>query len=182
MKKLLLIMLILSSINTVGISQTIYLTSDIAVSFFSEARLENIEATSVKSSSAINIITKELAFKVPIQSFVFKNGLMQEHFNENYMESHRYPNATFKGKIKEDVNLAENGEYSVNVEGKLIVHGITVDRTISGTIVVKNGIMELHSSFIIPVSDHKIDIPNDKITNISQDITVKIKALYELKK
>lgn len=181
MKKLLFTMYLLLAIITTSISQSIYLTSNTEVSFFSEARLENIEATSDKSSSAININTRELAFKVPIQSFVFKNGLMREHFNENYMESDKYPNATFKGKIKEDVNLAEDGVYRVNVEGKLTIHGITVDRTILGTIIVKKGKMELRSTFIVPVGDHKIDIPNDKITNISQNITVKITALYEPK-
>lgn len=122
-----------------------------------------------------------MAFKVPIQSFTFRNGLMQEHFNENYMESDKYPHATFKGKIVEDVDLSRDGTYKVSASGILSVHGVSKARTITGVIVVKNGQMMLNASFVVPVADHKIDIPDNKLLNISQDINVKLEAAYEPK-
>jgi polyisoprenoid-binding protein YceI len=180
--KTLYLLLVLLLFTNRSFSQNIYLSTSTDVSFFSEARLENIEAHSTKATSAINISSNAIAFKVPIQSFKFGNGLMQEHFNENYMESDKYPDATFIGKITEEIDLSQEGEYKVNAVGKLTMHGIAKERTIPGTLTVKGGKIQLTSSFIVPVSDHKIDIPNDKLTNISQNISVKIKALYEPKK
>lgn len=164
-----------------GSAQNIYFSNAVELSFFSEARFENIEATSKKGSSAINVATREYAFKVPIQSFKFDKGLMQEHFNENYMESDKHPHAVFKGKIREDVDLSRDGTYKVTASGDLNIHGISKARTVNGVIVVKNGQMLLTSEFLVPVSDHNIDIPNDKLSNISQNISVKVKAVYEPK-
>jgi polyisoprenoid-binding protein YceI len=164
-----------------GTAQNIFLSNAVETSFFSEARFENIEAVSRKGSSAINAASREIAFKIPIQSFVFDNGLMQEHFNENYLESDKYPNATFKGKIKEEVDLSREGTYKLTATGNLTIHGITKERTVTGVITVKNGQMFLTASFIIPVADHNIDIPKDKLLNISQDIRVTVKAVYEPK-
>ena len=176
-----LIILSLFLVNSV-FSQNIHVSKSSEISFFSEARLENIEAISKKSVSAIHILTKTIAFKVPIQSFVFRNGLMQEHFNENYMESDKYPEATFNGKIIDAIDFTKDGEYKLSAVGILMMHGVKKERKITGTINVKGERIQINSSFIVPVSDHKIDIPNDKISNISQNITVKIKALYEIKK
>ena len=182
MKKFFIISIFLYSIAQTMVAQDVFGSNAGQISFFSEARLENIQAETKKVNSVFNIKTKEIVFKVAIESFVFENGLMQEHFNENYMDSDKYPYATFAGKIKEDVDLSKNGEYKVNAEGKLAIHGITVARTVPGTITVKDGKIELTSAFMVPVSDHKINIPNDKLTNISQNISLKIKVAYEPKK
>lgn len=165
-----------------GLAQNIFYSQSFETSFFSEARFENIEAVSKKGSSAINISNREVAFKIPIQSFVFDNGLMQEHFNENYMESDRFPYTTFTGRIEEAVDLTTEGSYKVTASGQLSIHGITTNRTVAGVIVVKKGEILLTTSFMVPVADHRIDIPNDKISNISQNISVKVKASYESKK
>jgi polyisoprenoid-binding protein YceI len=181
MKTFILLSILFSLFFKEAVSQSILLTENVEASFFSEARFENIEAVSKSGTSAINRANREVAFKIPIQSFDFRKKLMQEHFNENYLESDKFPNATFKGKIIEDIDLSNDGNYSVTALGKLTVHGVTTDRTITGKIVVKNNQIVLTSSFIVPVSDHNIDIPNDKISNISQNIDVKIKAVYEPK-
>lgn len=165
-----------------ALAQDLFFAKSLETSFFSEARFENIEATSRKGSAAINTATGEVAFKIPIRSFVFQNGLMQEHFNENYLESDKYPNATFAGKLMPGTNLSKEGTYNVIVSGKLTVHGTSKDRTIAGIIEVKNGQMLLNTAFDVPVEDHRIDIPNDKLSKISQNINVKLKALYEPKK
>jgi hypothetical protein len=164
-----------------GLAQNLMYSKSLESSFFSEARFENIEAVSKKGTSIINTSNKEVAFKIPIRSFIFDNGLMQEHFNENYMESDQYPYATFKGKIKENIDLTKVGTYKVTASGQLSIHGITKERTVEGVLEVKKEQILLTSSFIVPVADHDIDIPNDKLSNISQDIRVKIKAAYEPK-
>lgn len=181
MKQLMLVCLLFFSVIGEGVAQNIFFSNAAELSFFSEARFENIEALSKKGSSAINVSKRELAFKVPIRSFVFDKGLMQEHFNENYLESDKHPFATFKGIIKENVDLSQNGTYAVNAVGALTIHGITRERTVTGQLVVKEGQILLTASFIVPVADHNIDIPKDKLLNISQDIRVKVKAVYEPK-
>jgi polyisoprenoid-binding protein YceI len=85
-----------------------------------------------KAQSVINTTTGEIAVKVPIKSFVFENGLMQEHFNENYLESDKHPFATFKGKINESIDWTKPGNYPVSATGKLNLHGVERDQTIKG--------------------------------------------------
>lgn len=162
-------------------AQDLFYAENFETSFFSSARFEDIEAVSKQGASVLNPSNREIAFKIPIQSFVFDKGLMQEHFNENYLESDRYPYATFKGIIKEELDLTKAGTYKVSAAGQLSIHGISKYRTIEGILVVKNKRILLNTSFIVPVADHKIDIPNDKLSNISQDISVKLKAAYEPK-
>ena len=154
----------------------VYATSVGNISFYSSARLENIEATSKKVNAIINTSTNDVLFKVAISTFQFKNGLMQEHFNETYMESAKYLSADFRGKINESVNYSVPGEYKVTVTGSLNIHGVVIDRTIPGILTVKAGVITVTSNFIVPVAAHKIDIPNDKISNIAQDIKVSIHA------
>ena len=182
MKTCVLFLALIFGIIFQGSTQNLYLTNSAKILFFSEARLENIQAESKKGTSILNIASKEIVFKIPITSFIFENGLMQEHFNESYMESEKFPFATFSGKIKEDHDFTKVGEYKVSAVGKLTVHGVSVERNFDGIIIVTNGKIDLIAEFTMPVADHKIDIPNDKLTNISQNINVKIKATYEPKK
>ncbi len=181
MKKLLLCFTLFLLLAGKGYAQDLYYAKNVETSFFSEARFENIDAVSKKGTSVINVATGEVAFKIPIRSFVFKNGLMQEHFNENYMESDKFANATFAGKLMPGADLSKDGTYNVIVAGKLSVHGITRERTVAGVVEVKKGRILVTTSFEVPVQDHHIDIPNDKISNISQNILVKVKAQHEPK-
>lgn len=154
----------------------VYTSASSKISFFSTARLENIEATSNKTHVVLNTATNEILIKVLISSFVFKNGFMQEHFNETYMESDTYPYAQFRGKINETINYAVAGEYTVTVTGALLIHGESIERTIAGTVKVTSGSITLVSDFMVSASAHKIDIPKDKISNIAQDIKVSMYA------
>lgn len=155
----------------------IYTSASGKTSFYSTARVENIDATSNKTNVVLNTATNDVLVRILISTFVFKNGLMQEHFNETYMESDTYPYAQFKGKINEAVNYTVDGEYPVTVTGALLIHGVTVERTISGTVKVAAGSITLACNFMVPVSAHKIDIPKDKISNIAQDIKVSVYAV-----
>lgn len=163
-------------------AQNVYLSKNVDISLFSEARVENISAQSKEGTAAINIITGEMVLKVRIKSFHFRNGLMEEHFNENYMETDKFPEAIFKGAIIEKLDSTKLGEFPVTFKGILTVHGLPKERTLTGLAIFKNQQIKLSSNFSIPVSDHNIEIPNDKISNISQNIEVKIHATFFPKK
>ena len=167
-----------------AVSQNVIFVADkMKTSFFSEARMENIDAISTTgSTAAINATNKDVAFKISILSFRFKNSLMEEHFNENYMDSNKFPYGIFKGKILDEVDLTKEGRYPVTVDGTFELHGISKPRKFAGVIENKAGLLFLDSEFMMPVADHKIDIPNDKLSNISQIIKVTLHAEFIRKK
>lgn len=142
------------------------------ISFFSKTPLEDISAVSKKAQGVINGSNKDLLFKVSITSFKFPNGLMEEHFNENYMESEKYPDGSFKGKIQEAVDLTKDGTYNVTAKGMLTIHGVTKERTINGTITVAAGKATLKTKFQIPLVDHNIERPKVVMVKIAEVIDV----------
>lgn len=152
------------------------------ISFFSSTPVEDINAVSKRCLAAVNIEKRTVAFKVDNTSFDFPNKLMQEHFNEKYMESEKYPYSTFSGKINEEIDLTKDGEYAVTVTGKLNIHGVEQERTINGKIIVKNGEITLLSDFKVAVKDHKIEIPTVVVAKIAEVIDVKVNAVLLPKK
>jgi polyisoprenoid-binding protein YceI len=176
----LLVITLLYAIPSMG--QRIYNANKISVTFFSEARLENIEAVSTKGSGSVMDIDKRtIVFKIPIRSFNFPQKLMQEHFNETYMESDKFPFATLSGKIAEEVDLTKEGTYPVTMIGTFTVHGISKQQEVKGTITNKGGHLFLDAVLMLAVADYQIKIPNDKISNISQTIKVTVHAEYKSK-
>lgn len=153
-----------------------FMTKNGNISFFSSMPMENIEAHNKQVNSAIDSKTGDFVVKVLIKSFEFEKALMQEHFNENYMESDKFPNATLSGKIKNiaEIDFAKDGSYPANVEGKLTIHGVTKDVAEKGTITVKGGKVNALSTFTIKLADYAIEIPNTVVNNISETIQVKV--------
>jgi polyisoprenoid-binding protein YceI len=155
-----------------------YFTKNGKVTFFSDAPMEKIEAKNNKVNAAIDTKSGAVFFKVLIKSFVFEKALMQEHFNENYLESDKYPSSTFKGKI---VNLSEVkfdsvGKYTVQIQGKLTIHGITKDiKTVGEIIVKKEGIQAL-ADFNVKLKDYKIRIPGAVTGKIAETVKVSVDA------
>lgn len=174
MKNLLFIVCLL----TVGINlpAQIYKSNSCEITFFSEAPMENIDAVNKDGKSILNTKTNELVFVVTIIGFKFKKPLMEEHFNENYMESDKYKTAHFKGQVIGDVDYLKDGEYNVKAKGVLNIHGVDQEREISGVITVKNGTIELNSSFDVQLKDHKIKIPKMVIKNIAETVKVTVKS------
>ena len=105
---------------------------------------------------------------------------MEEHFNENYIESDKFPKATFKGKILSPPDVSKDGTYPVNAIGDFQIHGITRNRTITGTIIVVNGVVTLNSEFTVKCADHHIDIPQIVFHNIAESIRVRVSGTYSL--
>jgi polyisoprenoid-binding protein YceI len=186
MVKLLLTVLILSAsmLSTIEVlaQSKVYKTANGKISFYSETPVENIDAHSSAMTSAINPVDRNAAALVTITSFKFKNALMQEHFNEKYMESDKYPKATFSGIINEEVDLMQAGTYNVTVTGKLTIHGVEQNRTIQATITVKESHqLHLKAEFDVKLVDHNIKIPEIVFHKIAEVIAVKIDAEYTLK-
>ncbi len=163
-------------------AQTVYISESTEISFFSKAPVENIDAVNKMSTSIITLHNDSIAFKVPITGFVFKDGLMQRHFNSNYMESDKkgFENSTLKGKINEDIDFKTDGEFKVTCNGILKMHGVEQPRNFEGVFTVKEGKVTLTSKFKVLVADHKIKIPGDKLMNIGKEIEVSVSANYKL--
>jgi len=150
-----------------------------AVSFYSEAPMENIEAINKSATIVLKSSTNEIQIRLSIQNFKFKNGLMEEHFNENYMESEKYPNCEFKGKINEPVDYTRDGENAVTVTGKMDLHGVTKEITIPGTLTKTGNELKLYTKFPVKVSDYNIKVPSMYVKNIAEVVDVTFNAILE---
>lgn len=164
-----------------GFSQNIYTATSGEIKFFSEAPVENIEAHNSQVKSIINFDNKELAFIVPIIGFKFEKELMEEHFNENYMESDKYKTAQFKGSFDGDLDLKKDGTYPVIAKGTLNIHGVDQEREFSGEMTVKGNSVNLKCEFPVKLKDHKIDTPKMVIKNIAEEVNVKVNTNFEPK-
>jgi polyisoprenoid-binding protein YceI len=160
----------------------IYMSKDGNTKFTSEAPLEMIKAQSNKTVGAIDFGNKNVAFAVDIQSFEgFNSALQKDHFLENYMEYSKYPKATFKGKLIEDVAPDKDGTYSVRAKGIFNIHGVDKEKIVKVKMVVKDGAVDVDSDFEVPLSDHDIKVPKIVNQKIASVISVQVKATLKPK-
>lgn len=182
MKKLnvILIALFISAI-TASTAQTRYFSRSGNISFYSSAPLEKIEAHNTSANSVLDASTGQIEFAVLMKAFGFEKALMEEHFNENYVESDKYPKSTFKGKIDNisSVDFTKDGVYPVNVSGKFTLHGITKDITSPGTIEIKNGAVKAASEFNILIADYGIEIPKLVAEKIAREVKITVDVTYQ---
>ena len=129
-------------------------------------------------ANIINTKTGDIVFQVLIKSFKFEKELMHEHFNENYMESDKYPKAEFKGNITNhsEVSFAKDGNYNVKVTGKLTIHGETKDVTVPGTLTVKGNTITAKAKFSVLLKDYKIDVPSLVADKLSNEATITLES------
>ncbi len=154
-----------------------YITQAGKAHFVSNAPLELIEASSEELRGVLDATNNTFAFTVAIRSFKgFNSPLQQEHFNENYMESDKYPKAVFKGKIVDDVDLSRPGTYEVRAKGVFQVHGVEQERVILCTIAVSPEQVEASAQFTVLLADHNISIPKLVYQKIADNINVDIQA------
>lgn len=182
MKKIMLI-LILSACIQLSARAQVFFTKNGMISFYSSAPIENIKADNNQVISIINTSTGEVQFSLLVNAFHFKKSLMEEHFNENYMESKKYPKSTFKGRIADmsKVNFTADGTYPVTVSGDLTIHGVTNKVSIPGTVSVKGGTISASSKFPVRLADHKIEIPKIVTDNIAKVVDVTVSCTYDKK-
>ncbi len=159
-----------------------YFSKTGAISFFSKMPIENIEATSNSASTVFDLASGKIQWAVLIKSFEFEKALMQEHFNENYMESSEFPKAKFSGTISnpESLKLDTDGTYIVDIQGALTIHGVTQQLITQATFEVSNGAIKGNSAMKALVADYGIDIPAVSNKNIASEIDITIAANYEL--
>lgn len=161
------------------IQAQVFLSNDGKVSFFSKAPLENIEAETHSATSVLNTSNNEIVFKIPITTFTFEKPLMQEHFNEKYMESDKFPFATFKGNLDESFDLKKDGPQQIKGSGELEIHGVKKERVESATIEMLNGSIVLKGSFDVHLKEHDVKIPKLLTENIAEKVNVKFEFTYK---
>ena len=154
----------------------IFMGKTCEISFYSHGPIEDISAKNTTAKPIMNITTNDIAVKVTIKGFDFEKELMEEHFNEKYMESDKFPYAIFTGKIKDTIDYKKDGTYKVTVKGKLTMHGVEQERTIPGTLTVKGGEISFETKFVVALKDHKIEIPTLVAQNIAELVEVTIKS------
>jgi len=131
--------------------------------------------------AVLDIKTGNLQFSILMKSFLFKQALMEEHFNENYVESDKYPKCEFKGLVLNnvDVNYTKDGSYNAKVKGTLMMHGVTKEIETTGKVIIKEGKPQLKAIFSITLTDYNISIPNLVSDEISRVATIDLDCNLE---
>lgn len=174
MKNLILFLLFAVSANTVVHGQKFFTkTGSINFDATTSASPEKIEGVNRTVTCVLDAKTGNIQFAVLMKGFEFERALMQEHFNENYVESDKFPRAEFKGAIadNEKVNYAKDGTYAVKVKGKLTMHGESKDVETDGKVTVQGGKITAIAGFSVLLADFKISIPGlvaDKVAKTAQ--------------
>ncbi|MGB3077183.1 MAG: YceI family protein [Chitinophagales bacterium] len=175
-----LALLMLLGASVTSSAQNKYFDKNCDVTFLSNTPLEKIEGQNSSAVSVLDISTGSMDFAVLNTAFEFHQALLQEHFNENYMESEKYPKATFKGQIKNiaAVNFKADGTYPIEVSGTLTMHGVSKDIQTKGTVKVSGGAIQGVSSFSVKPEDYNIEIPSVVKDKIAKDIAINVSANY----
>jgi hypothetical protein len=178
MKRLLLLLFLLNILFSVNAQK--YMTKNGFIGFLSHTPMEDIKGDNNQVASVLDISTGDLVFQVLVKSFHFDRALMEEHFNENYMESDKFPKSSFKGKITNltSVNFSKAGTYDVTVEGDLTIHDVTNKISTKGTIEVVTGGINANSKFNIVPEDYKINIPGVVREKINKNLEVTVTMKY----
>lgn len=176
MKKIVLLITIGFLVTSTISAQDKYFTKTGKINFSSKASLENIEALNKSVTAVLDTKSGNLQFAVLMKGFEFEKALMQEHFNENYMESHKYPKAEFKGSVvnNAEINYTKDGTYKAKVKGQLTIHGETKTVETEGQIQVKGGKVLADAVFGVALADYKIEIPNVVKNNIAKTVNIEV--------
>ena len=160
-----------------------YFTKNGSISFFSKTAVEDIKADNNQVLALINTQKGELQFSLLTKGFRFKKALMEEHFNKDYIESDKFPKATFKGTIADfaAVNFTKDGTYAIAVTCDLTIHGVTKKITANSSIIIKAGKITGTSKFIVQVADYNINIPKVYRDNISKTIEITVNCNFDQK-
>ena len=158
-----------------------YFSKTGAITFHSDAPLEKIEATNGNANIVIDAATGAAEMSVLIKGFKFEKALMQEHFNENYMESNQYPKAVFKGTVSDlgPLRSGKDGEFPVTAKGNLTMHGVTKPVTVNGNMIIKGDAISVSGRFDVVIADYNIDVPKVVRDNIAKTVTVSVQSALQ---
>lgn len=172
MKKIILSVFVLLLFNAAYAQR--YMTKTGHVSFYSDAPMEKIEAHNHQVNCALDTQSGFFVVKILMRSFVFENALMQEHFNEEYVESDKYPNAFFKGKVTnlKDIDFSKPGIYPVVIEGEMTIHGKTRKVRAEGTFTVSDNGILAKAKFMLKIADYGISIPGAVTGKIAEEMEI----------
>lgn len=173
-----IILLVWLGVVALSVQAQQYSLSEGVITFFSEATLENITAENKGATSVFYASSGEIAFAIPNNQFQFEKKLMQQHFNEKYMESEKYPRSTFSGRI-EGFDISKTGDQQVKAIGKMYIHGVTKTVEIPGVIRVTSQGISMKSTFMIKLADYKIKIPQILWQNIAEQVEVTVNLEYK---
>jgi YceI-like domain len=177
MKKLQILLFTILYVNFTY-SQEKMITKQGYISFLSNSAIEEIKAENNQALCIMDKATGDIAITLLMKSFVFEKSLMQEHFNENYVESDKFPKASFKGKIL-NLNKLDKQEQIVTIDGDLTIHGVTKKVQIKGKVINSENSLSLAGSFNVNVADYKIEIPSIVANNIAKTIKVNFDFDYK---
>jgi len=181
MKKIILTLsLLIISASAVLAQKYLTRTGKISFNATSKSSPEKIEAVNNEVANILDAKTGDIVFQVLIKSFKFERELMQEHFNENYMESDKFPKSDFKGTITNlgEINFSKDGSYAAKVTGKLTIHGVTNEVSIPGTVIVKGNTITLKTKFTVALKEYKIDIPSIVADKVAKDATIELESTF----
>ncbi len=187
MRKNIFTLFLFIAVTSTLMAQNKVFTKSGIISFYSNTSLEKIEAVNKKVLAVIDAANNKIEFALLIKGFEFEKALMQEHFNENYLESDKYPKAVFKGSfVKTDaapVIFTNNTTQTWEITGNLTMHGVTKLIKLAATIVVKNQVISAAGTFKVLLSDYNIKIPAVVANNINKEIKINITlpSLQEMK-
>lgn len=172
---------ILICLNTYFLeAQERYFTKEGNITFFSSTPIEDIEAVNRKATSVLDASTGNIEWAVLIKAFIFEKALMQEHFNENYLESDKFPKANFKGVVQnmDAINMKKDGTYKQKVKGNLTIRDVTQPVETEATFTVKGAKVSASCTFEIVVADYKIKIPSVVTDKIAKTLEITVQADY----
>jgi len=184
MKKVTMMVIMLASTMATTFGQS-FMTRTGKISFNATAPSspEKIEAVNNEVANILDAKSGALVFQVPVKSFKFERELMQEHFNENYMESDKFPRADFKGTITNvaDVNFGKDGTYNAKVSGKMTMHGVTKDVNTSGTITVQGNTIKAAAKFSLKLADYGINVPSVVADKVGKEARIALESTLSKK-
>ena len=178
MKKLIIASLILAVSSPAFAQKYMTRTGKISFDATTPKSPEKIAAVNNEVAAILDAKTGDFVFQAPMNSFKFQNDLMKQHFNENYMESEKFPKAQFKGKITnmQEVNLGKDGSYKAVVTGDLTIHGVTKPVSVPGTVVVKGNSATASAKFSAHLADYKIEVPSLVSDKVGKDASITVDA------
>ncbi len=175
-KKIIATIVCVTGLYLTNVNAQIYIADSATVSFFSKTSAENIDAKNTICKPLMNTSKEQFFVELNNIDFDFPSKLMKDHFNEDYMESAKFPKTKFDAKITGTVDYLEDGTYNVTVTGTMDMHGVQKQITVPGTITVKGGKLFIYAKFNIKIADYNIKLPSFATMNIADNVDVTVKA------